>query len=97
MTEAEKHYYLSGQLFAYDSISRVTENAIKKNGGATTALEIINVFNEMTAHVHYFRQELRAQPQKPTQEALLEAITAINAELGSKLHNVYIFEGGKQL
>lgn len=52
MTEQDWHYQ-EGMLNAYDLMDKTISGAIKRNGGATTALQIINVFNEFTSHLHY--------------------------------------------
>jgi hypothetical protein len=52
LTEQEYHFN-EGMLQAYDNMNRTISGAIKRNGGATTALQIINVFNELTSSLHY--------------------------------------------
>lgn len=49
----EDYVFNQGMLNAYDLMDRTISGAIKRNGGATTALQIINVFNEFTSHLHY--------------------------------------------
>ena len=52
MTDKEYHF-IEGQQEAYENMNKVISGAIKRNGGATTALQIINVFNELTSSLHY--------------------------------------------
>ena len=54
MTQTQEDYIFNqGMLHAYDMMSKTISGAIKRNGGATSALQIINVFNEFTSHLHY--------------------------------------------
>lgn len=47
----EEQIYRNGQRDAYRNMSYVLNHAIKKNGGATTALQVVNVFNEILASI----------------------------------------------
>lgn len=63
MTEKQSAY-LAGKFHAYQEMSEAIERAIKKNDGATTALQIINVFNEITNHVHFNKLQLAQTPSE---------------------------------
>ena len=68
----EEYYNKQGQQEAYENMNKVISGAIKRNGGATTALQIISVFNEFTAHLHYSKSllndELRDWSERETCE-----------------------------
>jgi hypothetical protein len=61
----EQNYQL-GMQDAYALMDKTISGAIKRNGGAVSALQIINVFNEFTAHLHY-QQSLLADRLAQTQ------------------------------
>jgi hypothetical protein len=87
MTEQEYHFN-EGMLHAYDLMDRTISGAIKRNGGATTALQIINVFNEFTSHLHYqksltnerlseWQERVEEEPCEEPQELFTTEIKAL--------------------
>jgi hypothetical protein len=61
-------------------MNRTISGATKRNGGATTALQIINVFNELTSSLHYnlsitndklneFKRNSIQEPEEPKEYA----------------------------
>lgn len=91
--------YQQGVYDAYNNVSIIISDAIRNNGGATNALQIINVFNEITSHVHYklesFKNEAENQPeQSNTLEEELDVISVIGEELTSLLRDFASTRGG---
>ena len=100
MKDENHESYVRGESAAYSRVERVINEAIKKNGGAFTALQLVNVFNEITSHVHYTSNKLEQELKEidDTEDALLELIRSINSELGGLLSNVVVLtKGGVKL
>lgn len=102
MKEVESKSYVRGERAAYSRVERIINEAIKKNGGAFTALQLLNVFNEITSHVHYtsnkLEQELK-EIEKPvkTEDTLLEVIRELNSGLGEFFEDIIVLKGGVKL
>jgi len=100
LKEVDYESVVRGERAAYSRVERVINEAIKKSGGASTALQLVNVFNEITSHVHYTSNKLEQELKEidDTEDALLELIRSINSELGGLLSNVVVLtKGGVKL
>ena len=102
----QEYNHKQGQQEAYENMNKVISGAIKRNGGATTALQIISVFNEFTAHLHYSKSllndELRDWSERtgecpceePEEDLFATEMTEIEALLNHLGYTAISVKGG---